>query len=55
MKTLTVGLQKFVQQYTSEWGLLMAASTIATLPTIVVLLFAQRYVIQGLTAGAVKG
>jgi ABC-type glycerol-3-phosphate transport system permease component len=53
--TMTLGLQKFVQQYYSDWSLLMAASTIATIPTLIFLLFAQRYLIEGMTAGAVKG
>lgn len=53
--TMTVGLQKFVQQNGADWSLLMAASTIATIPTLIFLLFAQRYLIEGMTAGAVKG
>jgi ABC-type glycerol-3-phosphate transport system permease component len=53
--TLTVGLQKFTQQYTTDWAGLMTAATIATIPTLFVLMFAQKYLIQGLTAGAVKG
>lgn len=53
--TLTLGLQKFVQQYTSDWSALAAASAIATIPTLVFLLVAQKYLIQGMTAGAVKG
>jgi ABC-type glycerol-3-phosphate transport system permease component len=55
VQTLTVGLEKFVLQYSSDWASLMAASTIATIPTLIFLLFAQRYLIEGLTAGAVKG
>ena len=53
--TMTVGLQKFVQQYSSDWPLLMAASTIATIPTIIFLVFTQKFLIEGMTAGAVKG
>lgn len=55
IKTITVGLQKFTQQYQTDWAGLMAASTISTIPTLIFLLFAQKYLIQGLTAGAVKG
>lgn len=55
IQTLTVGLQKFIQQFDSDWAALMAASTIATIPTIFFLIFAQKYIVQGLTAGAVKG
>jgi ABC-type glycerol-3-phosphate transport system permease component len=53
--TMTVGLQRFVQQVRSDWALLMAASAVATLPTLLFLLFAQKYLIEGMTAGAVKG
>lgn len=55
LQTLTVGLTKFVQQYTTDWSKLMAASTIATVPALIFLVFTQKYLIQGLTAGAVKG
>jgi ABC-type glycerol-3-phosphate transport system permease component len=53
--TMTVGLQRFIQQVRADWALLMAASAVATLPTLCFLLFAQRYLIEGMTAGAVKG
>jgi ABC-type glycerol-3-phosphate transport system permease component len=53
--TLTLGLQKFVQQFSADWPSLMTASTIATLPTILFLVFAQKYLIRGMSAGAVKG
>lgn len=53
--TLTIGLQQFVLQYTSDWPALMAASCIATIPTLIFLLVAQKYLIQGMAAGAVKG
>jgi ABC-type glycerol-3-phosphate transport system permease component len=55
IQTMTVGLQKFVQQFTSDWATLMAASSLAIIPTLVVLIAAQKYLIQGMTAGAVKG
>lgn len=55
LRTMTLGLQQFVQQYTSDWALLMAASTIAMVPTLFGLVFAQKYLVQGMTAGAVKG
>lgn len=55
LRTMTLGLQQFVQEYTSDWALLMAASTIAMVPTLFALVFAQKYLVQGMTAGAVKG
>lgn len=53
--TLTVGLQKFVQENSIDWGGLSAASTLSVIPTIFFLLFCQKYLIQGLTSGSVKG
>jgi ABC-type glycerol-3-phosphate transport system permease component len=53
--TLTLGLQKFVLQFTADWPALMTASTIATIPTILFLAFAQKYLVRGMSAGAVKG
>lgn len=53
--TLTIGLQQFVLQYTSDWPSLMAASCVATVPTLIFLLVAQKYLIRGMSAGAVKG
>ena len=54
-RTLTVGLQLFRQQYVTSWGDLMAASFLATIPSFLFLLFAQRYLISGLASSAVKG
>jgi ABC-type glycerol-3-phosphate transport system permease component len=55
LATLSVGLSQFSQQFSVEWGAMMAASTIATIPASLFLVFAQKYIVQGLTAGAVKG
>lgn len=55
VKTLPVGLATFIQQFGNEWGSLMAASTMTLLPSVAFLVFAQKYIVQGLTAGAVKG
>lgn len=53
--TMTLGLQKFVQQNGADWPSLMAAACIATVPAIVFVIFSQKYLIEGMTAGAVKG
>lgn len=55
VQTMTIGLQKFVMQFTSDWPALMAASSVATVPTLIFLLIAQKYLIKGMAAGAVKG
>lgn len=53
--TMTLGLQKFVQQNGADWPSLMSAACIATIPAILFVLFSQKYLIEGMTAGAVKG
>lgn len=55
LMTLTVGLSQFVLQNEVDWGALMAASTLASVPAVLLLVFAQKYIVRGLTAGAVKG
>lgn len=54
LRTLPVGLQNFIQEYNVEWGQLMAASTATIVPVAFFLIFMQKYIVQGLTAGAVK-
>lgn len=53
--TIPVGIQMFMQQYSSDWGNLMAATTMAMLPTFVLFRFAQRYMLYTAIGGAVKG
>ena len=53
--TIPVGIQSFMQQYGTDWGSLMASATLAMVPTLIVFLFIQRYMVSGATAGAVKG
>ncbi len=53
--TLPVGIRLFMQQFETDWGSLMAAATLATLPTLVMFLFVQRFITHGTIAGGVKG
>lgn len=53
--TVSLGLQQFISQYTTEWQLMMAAATVAVVPMIVVFFFAQRYFIEGITFSGIKG
>ena len=55
LQTMTIGLQMFQVQNNADWSTMMAASTIALIPSIIFLVFMQKYIVQGLTAGAVKG
>ena len=52
--TLPVGLPTLQGRWT-DYGLLMAGATLAALPTIIIFLLFQRYFLQGITVGAIKG
>ena len=52
--TLALGLAEFTGLYTSQWHLLMAASTVVIAPVLVLFLFAQRYFIEGITLTGIK-
>lgn len=54
-KTLTLAAYTFVGQYTSDWQYAMTAMVMAVLPSIVVFIFLQKYIVKGVVAGAVKG
>ena len=54
-KTLPVGLQLLVFGDVYPWGQLMAASLMMAVPVVIVYIFAQRYLVDGLTAGSIKG
>jgi ABC-type glycerol-3-phosphate transport system permease component len=54
-RTVSVGLQSLIGEYTTNWGLLMAGAVVTTMPIVVAFFFVQRQLTQGLAAGAVKG
>ena len=53
--TLSVGLRLYFTQHGAEWGLLMAAATMFTLPMVIVFFFAQRTFIEGISFTGVQG
>jgi multiple sugar transport system permease protein len=53
--TFPVGLLTFVSKFSVDFGQMMAAGVLALIPACVFFLLIQRYLVQGLTAGAVKG
>ena len=55
LKTLPVGVAGFADSTSVEWGLMMAGGVLITLPIMVGFAVVQRYLIQGLSAGALKG
>lgn len=55
-RTLASGLvMTFLGEASTNWGYMMAASIVAAIPVTIIFVFLQRYFIQGLTSGAVKG
>jgi multiple sugar transport system permease protein len=54
-KTLPIAVFNFMSYSEINWGALMAAACIITLPVLIIALLAQRYIVSGLAAGAVKG
>ncbi len=52
--TVPVGLKSLIGKYDVKWGVLLAGGFCALLPTAIMFAFMQKYVVDGLTAGAVK-
>ena len=55
LRTLPVGLSTFITGDVYGWGYLMAGAVLTTLPVIAVYIYLQKYMVEGLTAGSVKG
>ena len=55
LRTLPVGLSTFITGDVYGWGYLMAGAVLTTVPVIVAYMYLQRYMVEGLTAGSVKG
>ncbi len=51
----TLGLMAYQGQYSTSWQLVLAFITLTILPAIIMFVMAQKYIVAGLTAGAVKG
>ncbi|QHW35244.1 carbohydrate ABC transporter permease [Paenibacillus rhizovicinus] len=54
-KTLTVGIQNFVGQYTTNWGAIGATLMISILPILVIFFLLSNRIVEGIAAGSVKG
>ncbi|MFM7146234.1 MAG: carbohydrate ABC transporter permease, partial [Actinomycetales bacterium] len=53
--TLPLGLRTYVFQFDQSWERLSAAAVLVTIPALIVFMSAQRYLVSGLSRGAVKG
>ncbi len=55
LRTLPIGLQSMIVGDILPWGRLMAAATLMAIPVVIIYTFAQRFLVEGLTVGGVKG
>ena len=53
--TITVGISSLIGEYTIIWGELMSAVAISIIPVAIVFIFLEKYMVAGMTSGAVKG
>lgn len=54
-KTLTVGIQNFIGQYTTNWGAIGATLMLSFVPLLIAFLFLSNRIVEGITAGSIKG
>ena len=54
-RTVQIGIMLYRGFFYTDWGKLMAASTIASLPIMVLFIYIQKYLVSGLSQGAIKG
>lgn len=52
---LTINMYKAIGEFGIEWNMLMAYAVVMVLPVVAMMIFLQRYLVQGLSSGAVKG
>lgn len=53
-RPLTIGIGMLIGEFTTEWNQLAALSLMSSIPLIIVFIFIQKYLLQGLTAGSIK-
>jgi multiple sugar transport system permease protein len=55
LKTIQLGLRLFIQQYSANYALIMAASLVSLIPVVVLFLAFQRFFVEGIASTGVKG
>lgn len=55
LKTIQIGLRMFIAQYSSEYGLIMAASVVVLIPIVILFLSLQKYFVEGVASTGIKG
>lgn len=54
LRTVTIGLTSFQNEYGAQWNLLLAGAVISILPLLIVYIFAQRYIVEGIATTGLK-
>ena len=54
-RPITAGIFNFMGQYGTKWSYLTAFAIVAIIPVVLIFIFMQKYIISGMTNGAVKG
>ncbi|QQA43384.1 carbohydrate ABC transporter permease [Pelagovum pacificum] len=55
LKTIQIGLRMFISEYSTEYGLIMAASVVSLIPVLIVFLSLQRFFVEGIASTGLKG
>lgn len=55
LKTIQLGIRMFISQYGADYALIMAASVCSLIPVLIVFIICQRWFVEGIMAGGVKG
>jgi multiple sugar transport system permease protein len=55
LKTIQVALASFKEEYTANYGAIMAGTVISIIPVVIVYAFAQKYIVEGIAYAGVKG
>lgn len=55
LKTIQLGIRMFISQYGANYAWIMAASVCSLIPVIIIFIFCQKFFVEGITAGGVKG
>lgn len=55
LKTIQLGIKMFISQYSTEYGLVMAASVLSLIPVLILFLAGQKFFIQGIASSGIKG
>ena len=54
-KTIQLGIKMFISQYSTEYGLVMAASVLSLIPVLIIFLSGQKFFVQGVASSGIKG